>query len=166
MISWMPSLCAVGAIALTLIAGPRPFAVRVVFSLTESAPKGWFLVKHDRMPQVGDYVLSQLPMAAAALADERGYLSFGTPVVKRVAGVTGQVACMDGENVLVDDQVVGATLQHDGRGRPLTPWAECRVLDDEVFLVGDRSPASFDSRYFGPVSRTLVVGRAQPLWIW
>ncbi len=154
------------AAALAFAAGPRPYHVRVIFSLTESAPKGWFLVTPATIPRPGDYVLAHIPPAAGALADERGYLAFGTPVVKRVAAVQGQVACIHSRQVLVDGAIIGMTLEHDGRGRPLAPWNGCRALGDEVFLIGDRSPASFDSRYFGPVLTTAIVGKVASLWTW
>lgn len=56
---------------------------------------------------------------------------------------------------------------HDGRGRPLAPWSGCRPLaHGEVFLLASHSPASFDSRYFGPVQREAILGEALPLWTW
>ena len=32
--------------------------------------------------------------------------------------------------------------------------------ENEVFLIGDNRPMSFDSRMFGPVDIDLIVGRA------
>jgi hypothetical protein len=55
----------------------------------------------------------------------------------------------------------------DGRGRPLSAWQQCRRLHDgELFLLSATNPASFDSRYFGPVAVSAVIGSAQPLWTW
>jgi type IV secretory pathway protease TraF len=46
-------------------------------------------------------------------------------------------------------------------------WQHCRpLLDDELFLLSTTNPASFDSRYFGPVSVSAVIGSAQPIWTW
>lgn len=46
----------------------------------------------------------------------------------------------------------------DGRGEPLPVWRGCRALGPaELFLLGD-SPDSFDSRAFGPVDRSSVIG--------
>jgi type IV secretory pathway protease TraF len=33
-------------------------------------------------------------------------------------------------------------------------------------LIAPGSAASFDSRYFGPVTRAQVIGRALPVWNW
>ena len=39
-------------------------------------------------------------------------------------------------------------------------------FDGELFLLSATNPASFDSRYFGPVAVSAVIGSAQPLWTW
>ncbi|MBI3531959.1 MAG: S26 family signal peptidase, partial [Burkholderiales bacterium] len=38
--------------------------------------------------------------------------------------------------------------------------------DGELFLLSATNPASFDSRYFGPIAASAVIGSAQPLWTW
>lgn len=37
---------------------------------------------------------------------------------------------------------------------------ETKIESDEVFLVGDNRPQSFDSRMFGAIKKDLIVGRA------
>ncbi|MCY1552923.1 Signal peptidase, peptidase S26 [compost metagenome] len=49
-------------------------------------------------------------------------------------------------------------------GRVLRGWRQCRQLvDDELFLLSTGNPESFDSRYFGPVRATAVLGKAHPM---
>ncbi|MBV9079344.1 MAG: S26 family signal peptidase, partial [Methylobacteriaceae bacterium] len=51
------------------------------------------------------------------------------------------------------------------RGRPLPVWQGCVVLTaDQVFLMNPDRPDSLDGRYFGPLGRNTIVGRAEPLW--
>jgi type IV secretory pathway protease TraF len=51
-------------------------------------------------------------------------------------------------------------------GRPLHAWSACRRLrPGELFLLSTTNPASFDSRYFGPVRADAVLGVAHPIWL-
>ena len=143
----------------------RTFAL--VYNPTTSAPKGWYVLARDRKLRVGDYVLAHLPSDAAKLADERHYLPISVPILKRIGAIGRQVVCVFDAQVLIDGRVVARALTRDGAGRNLASWAHCRALDnDELFLLSLTNPASFDSRYFGPVLRINVIGKANPLWTW
>jgi len=163
-----PSLVWV-ALGVSVIALPSvvPVPLRLVYNATASAPLGWYAVVPVHEVHVGDVVLAQLPRNAARLADERGYLPASVPILKRVGAVAGQSVCVQNGVLTIDREPSVGVLERDGVGRLLTPWPGCRVLGaEEVFLFSHDSFASFDSRYFGPILRRLVVGRAVALWTW
>ena len=159
-------VAAIGAVALLSVPTREWMFVRIVYNASNSAPQGWYVISPKQNVRREDYVLARLPESAEALADARGYLPAGVPVLKRVAASAGQSVCMRAGVAIVDGMVVGEALAGDGRGRQLRAWKDCRQLGDEFFLIGDGSPASFDSRYFGPVPRASIMGRATPLWTW
>lgn len=144
------------------------FPARLVYNPSDSVAHGWYRVDPVPGPRslhVGSIVLVRLPPAVAAFADQRGYLPKGVPILKRIGAVAPQSVCVREQAVRIDGAAVAATLAHDGKHRPLQPWAQCRVLTEgELFLLSDAHPASFDSRYFGPIDASAVLGTARPIW--
>ncbi|HYM35081.1 MAG TPA: S26 family signal peptidase [Steroidobacteraceae bacterium] len=140
---------------------------RFLYNPSESAPRGWYVVMPIKKVRVNDFVVVRLPQEPATLAAQRGYLPLTVPLLKHVAGIRGQRACSTADALLLDDRVVARSRNQDGAGRTLTPWLGCRTLAaDEVLLLSTTSDASFDSRYFGPVHRSAILGRAIPVWTW
>ena len=147
---------------------------RLIYNPSDSVAVGWYRVdpldhRADSLPRplpVGSIVLAQLPADAAALAAQRGYLPMRIPLLKRVGAVSPQEVCIVGHSVRIDGVPVAAVLPADRFGRPLPSWQQCRRLEPgELFLLSVTNPASFDSRYFGPVRTSAVLGVAHPVWL-
>ncbi len=145
---------------------------RLVYNPSDSVAVGWYRVdpptRHaGSLPpamHVGSIVLVPLPATAAALAVRRGYLPLRIPLLKPVAAVAPQQVCITEGIVRIDGVPVAAVLRTDGIGRPLRAWLSCRCLrPGELFLLSTTNPASFDSRYFGPVRADTVLGVAHPV---
>jgi len=144
-------------------AAPAP---RLVYNASDSVPRGFYAIR-AQPPRVGDVILARLPVFAARLAAERGYLPAGVPLVKPIAAGDGDHVCVRHGIVRINGRVVARTLARDSRGRPLAAWPGCRLLmRGEWFLLSAEHPASFDSRYFGPVPGTAALGVAVPVWVW
>ena len=163
----LAALSACGLAALAWASFARP-AARIVYNPSDSVPVGWYRIEpaHVRPDalHVGSTVLTTLPADAAALAAQRGYLPARVPLLKRVGAVAPQHVCIVGGVVRIDGMAVAAALRADRLGRPLQAWPQCRSLRaGELFLLSVANPASFDSRYFGPVSAAAVLGVAQPI---
>jgi|SRR5579862_7501808 len=137
---------------------------RLVYNPSESAPRGWYIVRPVSGLRLGDYVIVRLPHDVGMFAAKRRYLPLGVPVLKRIAAVQGHRVCVADGWVLIDGLPVAATRSVDGQHRPLSAWSHCReLLAGELFLLNVKSAASFDSRYFGPVDVSFVRGRATAL---
>lgn len=138
-------------------------------NLTPSEPLGlWRVVRLDRPAAVGDLVFICPPLTAAMReAQIRGYLRPGlcpgcvAPLIKTVIAVTGQRVEV-GASVTVNQEPVpsSATAQRDGQGRPMTPFRGGIVPADYVFLHSAFA-GSYDSRYFGPLPASNILGLAQ-----
>jgi type IV secretory pathway protease TraF len=157
------ALAAAALLAGVATAADSPPAVALV-NESPSLPRGVYARVSSQTIALGSVVAIPQP------AGSRAYLGgLGMPadvlLLKRVAAVGGERVC--GRSWIVETARwrVEARPQ-DGRGVTLSAWQECRVLRaDEVFLLGD-TPGSFDSRYFGPVSRSEITGVYQEVLTW
>ena len=160
-------LCMDIGLAALLMPLAVPHRAQIVYNPSDSVPRGWYRIVPADSLQVGSIVLARLPAPAAGLAAQRDYLPAGVPLLKRIGAVAPQRVCMDGTSVRIDDVVVAAVMRADGQGRLLSAWPQCRrLVRGELFLLSNTNPASFDSRYFGPIRVSEVIGSAQPLWTW
>ncbi len=157
---------AFSVIAVSIGSFIRP-SYQIRYNASASAPLGWYLIIPPQDVSVGAFVLARLPIAAAVLANQRRYLPQSVPILKRVAATRGEAICAVADGITIDHELVARALTRDSKGRPLQHWMGCRRLaDDEFFLLNTDNVASFDSRYFGPVRRVAVIGKAIPLWTW
>ena len=165
------SACGLAALAWASFVHPLP---RLIYNPSDSVAVGWYSVdplghgtgSQPRSLSVGSIVLTALPPDAAALAAQRGYLPASVPLLKRVGAVAPQEVCITGRIVRIDGVPSVAVLPADRWSRPLPSWQQCRHLESgELFLLSVTNPASFDSRYFGPVSTSAVIGIAHPVWL-
>lgn len=133
---------------------------RVIWNASASVPIGLYLVLPADDLRIGDVVVVHPPEPVARLAVARGYLGENLPMLKHVAGLPGAVVCRSGTVVTIG-QVRVRARNFDSKGRPLPPWNGCRrVGSGELFLLNASVPDSLDGRYFGPIPRSAVVGRA------
>ena len=161
------SVCGLAALAWAAFVHPLP---RLVYNPSDSVAVGWYRVDprgHGAASLlVGSIVLTRLPADAAALSAQRGYLPARIPLLKRVGAVAPQHVCIVDALIWIDGVPVAAVRSADRLGRPLPSWPQCRRLQaGEIFLLSTTNPASFDSRYFGPVSTSAVIGVAHPVWL-
>ena len=154
-------------IAIALIAGSvlgqaRPL---LVWNASPSVPAGLYAVQSLDAPAIGDLVVVTPPPALGDWLAARGYLGADVPLLKHVAALPGQRVCRTGVTVSVDGVAVATAKVHDRMNRPLPVWQGChRLAEGQVFFLNAAEPASLDGRYFGPLLRDTIVGRAAPLW--
>ena len=92
-----------------------------------------------------------------------------TDLVKRVIALPGQTIYSAGNNIYVDGRRLPEPYlpPHDRLGRPIpsaTRQAPFRVPPGEFYVMGDNRQISCDSRFWGPIKGTSIVGRAVVLF--
>jgi signal peptidase I len=111
----------------------------------------------------GDIVVFQPPA---------GYEQGGVPFIKRVIGLPGDTVSLENGRVFVtpaDGSAVPLSepyvVKASNKTAPTVPrdaegTSEWMVPAGEYFVMGDNRPESQDSRFFGPIERDSIVGRA------
>lgn len=152
------------ALLLPVVHAPH---LRLVWNASASLPIGFYRIEPGADMRVGDLALVRPMPALEAFMAERHYVERHVPLLKPVAALAGATVCRMGLRVSIDGRAAVSALPHDRFGRPLPAWSGCRRLTaNELFLIAPANPASFDSRYFGPVTRDQMIGRAFPVWTW
>lgn len=137
----------------------QPPAPKLIYNKTASAPIGWYAVEPKRALKRDDLVAAFAPAQARKLAADRGYLPEHVPLIKTVWAIGGERVCHDGMSVRVPNRPDIFVIGQDGLGRAMPVISGCYTLNaDEVFLVSLDVQTSWDSRYFGGVSDTLIIG--------
>lgn len=116
-------------------------------------------------PGVGSTYHAGNPIVAFAhdLGDGLGVTEDQTVLIKRVIGLPGDTVEARGGHVYVDgDLLVEPYLP---KGTTTSDFGPVTVPPGHLWLMGDNRGDSEDSRYFGPVPESSVIGRA--IWrVW
>ncbi len=142
----------------------QPYQVRQV-SMEQTLEPGQYVLVDKLTPhwsayQRGDIVVLHPP---AGWEDPSG-----TPFIKRIIGLPGDtIEIRQDGHVYVNGTALdeSAYTYRDGSGeaQPTTPSSEQTTWTlgpDEVFVMGDHREQSEDSRTFGPVKESSIIGRA------
>ena len=146
------------------------------FNTSRSVDPGFYWVI-DKPVGKGDLVSFCLePNALTQMAYQRGYVGFGNcpgqteRLLKIVYGAVGDSIELKSNGVAVNGILLpfSAALTQDGLVRPLAPYSPIRLVlkPNELWVMTNRSPLSFDSRYFGPIRLAQVSDVVKPLWTW
>jgi signal peptidase I len=103
----------------------------------------------------GDIIVFNPPTGAAQDAS-------GTPFIKRVIGVGGDLVDIHGGHVYVNGNELSEAYIFDKQSTDM-PDKSSKVWQlepDQLFVMGDHRQDSVDSRDFGPIAKSSVIGRA------
>ena len=163
-LAWKTLVTTLTAAGVVVVSGPSAHPT-LIWNATPSVPVGLYRVQPDHHPRVTETVVVRPPDDLVWFLSEGGYLPRGVPLLKHIAALGGQRVCRVGATITIDGVRQGEALLHDHRGRPLPVWQGCVVLTrEQVFLLNADRPGSLDGRYFGPLDRSTIVGRAEPIW--
>jgi conjugative transfer signal peptidase TraF len=130
----------------------------LLLNRSPSEPPGLY-VRAGRDLGVGSIIAFRTPSAAFPYANLSMAYLHHRPLLKAVAAGPGDRVCTTDGELIINGRAMAPIAKRDRQGRALPRWQGCRrMTQDELFVFSDRVPNSFDSRYYGPVHRTDVLG--------
>ena len=130
----------------------------VLVNTSPSEPPGVYARTTER-PTNGRIIAFKVPPAGAGYVGRAMPYLRRRPLLKAVAAGPGDAVCEGEGGLVINGHWRAAVVDTDRQGRLLPHWRACRRLGpDELFVFSNRVPNSFDSRYYGPVSRGSILG--------
>ena len=130
----------------------------LLLNRSPSEPPGLY-VRAGRDLGVGSIIAFRTPSAAFPYADLSMAYLHHRPLLKAVSAGPGDRVCTNDGELIINGRATAPIATRDRQGRALPRWQGCRrMAQDELFVFSARVPNSFDSRYYGPVHRTDVLG--------
>lgn len=152
-----------GSMENTLMIGDRVLVSKFLYRFTEPkygqivvfvSPYGERAPEIDRGP-VGNFF--------NGIAEGLGLKSTEKDFIKRVIATEGQTIQVKDGAVHVDNRKLSEPYLHDTS--PLPDYGPTKIPQGRVFVMGDNRNNSQDSRVFGPIAKSSILGRAFVL-IW
>jgi conjugative transfer signal peptidase TraF len=136
----------------------------ILYNPSPSEPIGLYRLS-TAPPEPGRLIAFKVPAAGRVYAEAHlGSVLHGA-ILKEIAAGDGAVVCEQGGMVWISGRARGKVASTDRHGVMLPHWSGCqRLKEGQYFVLSNRIPNSFDSRYYGPVSRSELLGVYQPLW--
>ena len=141
------------------------FHFRLTYQYSKSMPKGWYFI--EPLPthiHRGDILVFTPPKSIQPFLYHHKWINEHTWMMKRALGLPGDFVCTRDQTLFINHQVIGKILTEYKPGFVLPQLPLCQKLAPNHFMmISTYIKRSFDSRYFGPVTRSNLYGKAIPL---
>ncbi len=152
------------------------FVSKIVLSYGDSIDKHVFFKISDNSFQTGQYVVIK--------TDETDLFAKGKLIIKKIGCSPGEVLKIVWDDYFCNEKWLGRAKHYSQTGIPVKPFNPCntdisvklfnslatntsiceRVVPEDSYFVIGTNKDSYDSRYFGFVSKEKIVSKVIPLW--
>ena len=146
-------------LVLALLAGVDLFGIRLSFNVSGSLPHRAFLTARGAEISCGPESIGLFRLNV-----RNPYWDYGAVFAKRFVGCPGDMLRTQGTEFYLNGKRVAVASGHDSRGVVVSSFRHDGVIPaGSYFVLGD-GERSYDSRYWGFVRKSWIVGRGFPLF--
>ncbi|MEI7669783.1 MAG: S26 family signal peptidase [Pseudomonadota bacterium] len=142
--------------------------LHIIYNETPSVPVGFYIVHplENEPLFIGEYLEFNVPENYKSYFYDRKYIGNNWTLIKQIGALEGDNYCINRQDFSINNNIIGNIYKVDSLGRILPINIGCRqIFKDKFFALGANSDKSFDSRYMGQINKSLIIGKAIPLWI-
>ena len=154
-----PRAAAVSLCLLAVVGGIYLSGVRIALGVSESLPWRVFITVRG-----GGISCGAESLGLFRLNVENPYWERGTVFAKRFVGCPGDFLLTEDGEFFINGERVAVASEADSRGEAVESFRFFGPIPEGSWFVLGDGPRSYDSRYWGFVRRSWVVGRAYPLF--
>jgi len=138
----------------------------VIYSATNSMPKGFYLVVPSKNIQQNDIVEFTPPKHIIDFVKDLHWLPQSNTLIKYVFAISGDYVCVCDNAIWVNHKLIGRVYAEYEPKKPLPQTQICSKLKtNEYLLLSTKQERSFDGRYFGATTIDSIKGKAIPIFI-
>lgn len=146
-------------LVLVLLSGAYFSGIRISFNVSGSLPHRAFLTVRGEEISCGPRSIGLFRLNV-----RNPYWDHGTIFAKRFVGCPGDTLRTQGREFYLNGERVAIASRHDSKGAAVSSFRhDGAIPDGSYFVLGD-AEKSYDSRYWGFVRKSWIVGRGFPLF--
>lgn len=146
-------------LVLVLLSGAYLFGLRISLNVSGSLPHRVFLTVRG-----GEISCGPESIGLFRLNVPNPYWDRGTVFAKRFVGCPGDTLLTRGAEFYLNGEKIAVSSGHDSRGAAVSSFShDGAIPPGSYFVLGD-AKRSYDSRYWGFVRKSWIVGRGFPLF--
>lgn len=130
----------------------KKLGYHITYCNSSSVPKGFYFIVPTMSIMQNDIVELVPP--------KNSLIGENCTILKPVVALYGNHVCIRENNVFVDQHIICVIKKYYAPGKKLPRIEFCNYLNVDQYFVISKHPRSFDSRYFGVISKENIKGRA------
>ncbi|MDR1057819.1 MAG: signal peptidase I [Coxiellaceae bacterium] len=158
------SLIFIGLLGL-IVARIKKAGYHVIFTATASVPKGFYLITPLKTIERHDIVEFIPPSNILSFIKDKHWIPHRGTLIKYVFAKPHDHVCIYHRVIWINGKKIAKVYKFYAKNKLLPQIQICGKLQkNEYLLLSTKSERSFDSRYFGIVTRQEILGRAIPIF--